>query len=159
MTIKISYNDLVSYLPRKGEVLAGLPLDGKRYTAAVKSVWVDEDAGGVTMVSLVGGPDLKFGGSVKYDRKRFQLIEKDGGSIPTPVATDRAPAPVSQEVADSINDAKPLNKKERTLEIYRAVMAAGGKRKDGIVQLTGELGMSMAAASTYWQNCKSGKWS
>lgn len=171
MTIKIAYNDLVTYTPRKGENFPGLVGNGTReITAAVKSIWVDEDNGGVTRVSLVGGPDLKFGGVVTYDRKRFTVVTKGGGSIPTPVASDGStpsPAPVSQAVADHVNDGgeeapavvePTLNKKERTLEIYRDIMARGGKRKEGIATMTSELGMSAAAASTYWQNCKSGKW-
>ena len=56
-------------------------------------------------------------------------------------------------------EAKAPTKKARTVAIYSEVMKAKGARKDGIARLTDELGLSLAGASTYWQNCKSGVWS
>ena len=180
--IKIAYNDLVSYKPRKGEILAGLVIDGSNYVAAVKSIWVDEDDGGKTYVSLVGGPDLKYGGRVLYDRKRFTVIEKNGGSIPTPVASDRTdPCDLTEEetaaalaeyearqsdraaeargAAGEVEADNNVSKKARTIALYQEIMARGGKRREGIQIMTSEWGMSPAAASTYWQNCRpNGRW-
>ena len=70
-----------------------------------------------------------------------------------------AVAPVVEIPVKAEVEAKAPTKKARTVAIYSEVMKAKGARKDGIARLTDELGLSLAGASTYWQNCKSGVWS
>ena len=63
------------------------------------------------------------------------------------------------EAAAKVEAGKTPSKKSLTVAIYAEVMKAKGVRKDGVARLTSELGLSAACASTYWQNCKSGRWS
>ncbi|MBT8199718.1 MAG: hypothetical protein KJO36_04290 [Acidimicrobiia bacterium] len=172
--LKISVGDLVNYKPRWNPPavrtdrsrLAGLPVNGKMITGVVASI---TERHGVIEVSLRGGPDAKYGGVVPYHRSRFEVVTKGyethnphTGERQVPETDAEEQVTEAQELLETMldeaakpADTKPLNKKERTIAIYAEV---GGVRKAGMALLVSELGMSKAAASTYWQNVKSGKW-
>lgn len=61
--------------------------------------------------------------------------------------------------AEAAAEPKEPTKKERTIEMFKAMQADGKGRKDIIAKMKSELGLSAAGANTYYQNCKSGLWS
>ena len=99
------------------------------------------------------------------DEEKAPEVKAEPVPEPTPAkpkakrAARKPKAKSAKAKSAKAKSAKAGSKKAQTVAIYAEVQAAGGSRKDGIARLTSELGMSPAAASTYWQNCKSGKWS
>lgn len=91
--------------------------------------------------------------------RRRELRAAAKAAATTPAAKPAKPAKATKVTPAAAKTDTGPSKKDQAVAIYKAVMKAKGERKDGIARLTGELALSPAGASTYWQNCKSGRWS
>lgn len=95
-----------------------------------------------------GAPEVDL-----HPQKALELIKKGSTGaykILAALVTDSGPSATSP--------AKAETKKDATLRIYREEFAAGKRRKDIIIRMRTELGLSAPGANTYYHNVKSGMW-
>lgn len=100
----------------------------------------------------------------KGEVDNMKMVEQADDTTTEQPATEPAPAkkragrPSTKVKVEKVKVDKGPSKKERAIELVNAMRADGAERKDIIAKMTADFEMSEAAAATYYQAIKSGKW-